>query len=459
MEAIFLDNAFKNTRIVDAFTSFIWNDYYIGCGDFELRYPMTDGALGGIELERYLTNLESDRYMIVEGIEMKTSVEEGNYVVITGRSLESILDRRIVIANTVLTGKLQDCIFRLLGANILWPTDDKRKISKIVFKWNDDEELDKINIDVSIGKGANLYDAIYDICYAYHVGFRCLPQEDSTIAFELYSGKNRSYAQTKNPWVVFSPKFENIQETDMTLSMEQLRNVIYAEATWTERVLGDNEEYEDVEKSINVEIGEETGMSRREMFISSNTTPERLNKSDFGDPKDRVDVRQFSQYKVVRSHEEELDHDWQVWYNMNAMYGYSNPYPPPHRADYEEWDWVMVDEPGYKTALVEAEKQINIEYEAAKQNAEIITEKMIREEAEMALAEKSVVSSFDGEVAPKFQYLLGKDYELGDVVQIVNEYGFQATTRVVGILYSEEVGIGYMSRPQFESDDKAVFEI
>lgn len=472
MEAIFMDNSFKNTRIVDAFSSFIWNDKYIGYGDFELRFPMVEGALGGIDLGRYVTNRESDRYMIVEGIEMRTSVEEGNTVAITGRSLESLLDRRVILEQTVLTGFLQDCIFRLLNASMLNPVDPDRKISKIYFKWSNNPDILEEEIDLIVNKGANLYDAIYEICYDKRIGFRCIPNdEDGTIAFELFKGEDRSYTQSKNPWVVFSPRFENIQETDMVIDKTNFRNVIYVESTYTERVEDDDGNYIDEDKTIRVEVkeGETVGIERREMFVVSGETPQRINKSDFGDPEDRVDLTKYARYELVGFHEAEWNRDNQLYldkigsgeglFNPNNLWDSRNNILPPRYADYAEYDWVLFDEVGYLAALEQAEKEIQAEYEAALENETQSLEKYLHDEASIALAEQLKISTFDGEVAPMFQYILGRDYNLGDVVQIVNEYGFQAVTRVTGVLYSQEVGNGYMVRPQFESDDKAVFDL
>lgn len=472
MEAIFMDSGFKNTRIIDAFSSFIWNDQYIGYGDFELRFPMVEGALGGIDLGRYLTNNESDRYMIVEGIEMRTSVEDGNTVTISGRSLESLLDRRVILEQTILTGSFQDGIFRLINASILNPTNPDRKISKIIFKWSEDPRIISEQIDLTVNKGANLYDAVYEICYDRRIGFRCIPNDkDGTISFELFMGQDRSYAQSKNPWVVFSPKFENIQETDMVINKENLRNVIYAETTYTERVEDSEGNYTEEEKTIRVEVKQDNpvGIERREMFLTTGETPQRINKSDFGTPEDRVDITRYARYEEVDFHQAEWDHDNQLYlnrigsgdglFNPNNLWDPRNHILPPRYQDYVEYDWVLIDEAGYRRALESAKQQIQAEYEMAMANEAKTVEDHMREEASITLSERLKISTFDGEVAPMFQYILGRDYNLGDVVQIVNEYGFQAVTRVTGILYSQEVGNGYMVRPQFESDDKAVFDL
>lgn len=48
--------------------------------------------------------------MIVEKIQITSDTEDGNHVTVTGRSLESILDRRIVWGQKLLSGNLQNGI-------------------------------------------------------------------------------------------------------------------------------------------------------------------------------------------------------------------------------------------------------------------------------------------------------------------------------------------------------------
>lgn len=470
MEAIFMDGAWNMTRIIDAFSSFIWTDRYIGCGDFELRYPMTESALEGIQIGSYLTNGESDRYMIVEGIEMLTSVEEGNTVTIKGRSLESILDRKIVLDKTILTGSFQSAILRLLNANIIFPTNPNRQTLGLSFQYSTDPIVDSMTIDATIEAGTNLYDAIYDLCTEKHVGFRILPGDNALMIFELYSGQDRSYGQNKVPWVVFSPKFENIQETDLILSVETLRNVIYAESTYTERLENEDGETEEIERTIRVVINDEySGLDRREMYIESSITPEQINKEDFGKPEDRVDISQYADYVIVKERDDEYQAAVEKWYQDRwEQLGYPSDHPVyggevgNHNINYNDYvdrDWVIRDQAGYDRALQIAKQEIDSEYKQAVENSEAMAEEMIRLEALSALAEYSKISTFDGEVAPSFQYILGRDYNLGDIVQIVNEFGIQAVTRVTSVLYSEETGSGFMVRPSFESDDMEVFEL
>ena len=76
-------------------------------------------------------------------------------------------------------------------------------------------------------------------------------------------------------------------------------------------------------------------------------------------------------------------------------------------------------------------------------NGEIITEatyyKMLQDFGKEKLSNISTyVEKFEGEVIANGMYTLNEDYFLGDLVQIVNEHGISAVSRIIEIIYSED---------------------
>lgn len=76
-------------------------------------------------------------------------------------------------------------------------------------------------------------------------------------------------------------------------------------------------------------------------------------------------------------------------------------------------------------------------------NGEIITEatyyKMLQDYGKEKLSNISTyVEKFEGEVIANGMYTLNEDYFLGDLVQIVNENGISAVSRIIEIIYSED---------------------
>ena len=75
-------------------------------------------------------------------------------------------------------------------------------------------------------------------------------------------------------------------------------------------------------------------------------------------------------------------------------------------------------------------------------NGEIITEdqyyKMLQDYGKDQLNTVSFTESFEGTVVSDGNYVLNKDYFLGDIVQVINEYGISATPRIIEIIESED---------------------
>ena len=134
MEPTILDTSFVAVGIVDTFKSIIWTDRYFKYGEFEVYIPMNSEMISFFAKNYYIVMKESEHTMIIEGREVVPDVEDGDFLIVTGRSLESIIDRRIIWGQKILSGNLQDCIHTLLNENVISPTNSDRKISNFIFQ-------------------------------------------------------------------------------------------------------------------------------------------------------------------------------------------------------------------------------------------------------------------------------------------------------------------------------------
>lgn len=80
---------------------------------------------------------------------------------------------------------------------------------------------------------------------------------------------------------------------------------------------------------------------------------------------------------------------------------------------------------------------------------ELTYKSILAEEGNQALAELIATKSIDGEVAPAYNFELGRDYFLGDIVQIANEYGYHMAPRIIEVIESWAPE-GYTCVPTFE---------
>lgn len=255
MELSVLDINLEVVAIADIYQSFIWTDRYYKCGDFELYTPIQKDILAYMKKNYYVQNRDSEHVMIIEKIQISSDVEDGNTLIITGRSLESILDRRIIWGQMHINGNLQDGIKTLLDACVINPIDPKRKIDNFVFEASTDPNITNLTINAQY-TGDNLYDVICNICSENSIGFK-ITLNNKQFVFKLYAGVDRSYMQNNNPYVVFSPNYENIINSNYIETNSLLKNVT---------LIGG--EGEGAARRYQT-IGDSSGLNRREIFTDA----------------------------------------------------------------------------------------------------------------------------------------------------------------------------------------------
>ena len=352
-----LNTSLEAVKIIDEFDSFIWTDRYSAYGDFELYLAPTEGNLTYVDHnsneiksieECYLISNESEHVMIIEDIQIDSDVENGSQLYISGRSLESILNRRIIWKQTVISGNLQNAIKKLLNENIINPSDSKRKVNNLIFEESTDTAITSLKIS---GKaqftGDNLYDVITSLCDIFGIGFKITLSEANQFVFKLYSGVDRSYNQSENPYVAFSPSFDNLRNSSYLKSKKNLKTITL--------VAGEGEGAERKTVSVDVSNGSATGLDRRELY---------------------TDARDIS----------------------------SN----------------VTDENGNSTTLSPED------YNA-----------QLTERGNEKLSEYVSIQAFEGEAEPNMTYKFETDYFIGDIVQIMNEYGIESRSRITEVMRSE----------------------
>lgn len=257
MNITILNTDLISVHIVDIYESFIWTDRYRECGDFELYTSVTEDILKFARKNYYILNSDSEHVMIVENIRIDSDVENGNHITVTGRSLESILERRIIWGQQTISGNLQDGIETLLNLCIINPSNSNRKIENFIFKKSEDPRITSLTYEAQY-TGDNLLEVIQKICAEHEIGFKVtLDEIAGQFVFELYSGTDRSYDQVEIPYVVFSPKFENIINSNYFESNTALRNVVLVGG-----------EGEGAERRYTA-VGDEVGLGRREIFTDA----------------------------------------------------------------------------------------------------------------------------------------------------------------------------------------------
>lgn len=258
MDVLILNKSFDCVLVIDDYTSFIWTERFNRYGDFEIYSKVSIELLSSIKIGYYVYLRDSEKMMIIEQIKIETDIEDGSVMIISGRSLESLLERRIIWNQTILSGNINAGIKKLITENLINPTLTERAISNFVYEDTTDPKILGMSLEAQI-TGDNLYEAISTLCDTFGIGFKIELNAQNEFVFSLYSGINRSLNQEEVVPVIFSPDFENVLNSTSNYDIKDYRNVAL--------VAGEDE---DVGVSRRcVVIGDQTGLDRREIFVDA----------------------------------------------------------------------------------------------------------------------------------------------------------------------------------------------
>jgi len=389
MDLYVFNKSFRTVAVVDEYESFNWTDRYNEAGDFELILLTTSELLDVFQPDYYLYFNQSEHLMIIEGTEIKTDDEKGDRLVVTGRSLESILERRIIWNKTKfnIANDFQHAIVKMVINAMATPmsqyigdwaqTDEppaaRRLISNLIVHRDWDTKWSPIKMDAIEYWGENLYDIVSDLCKSRdpEVGFKITwRQSDNTFHFYLYLGNDHSSGNSEhNIPVSFSPRLENIFDTNYYESVQGYKTTVLIIGQYPKT--GNTDEIE--EKTTWVCRGSSldiyTGLYRREVYCDARNVP----------------------------------------------------YKDDDRETDNIYDWDKVVRPALQD---EGRKTLN---ETANKKAK----------------------TFEGEVDYQTTYIYGTDYKLGDIVDVSDIYGHEMKARIVEVTFSDDEE-GFSINPSFE---------
>lgn len=343
MDIYVKNTAYELVGLIDTASSVIWTERYADAGDFEIYIKASADIINMLQKGYYLEKQDSDRAMVIETGEIKTDTENGNFMTFGGRSLETILSRRIVWKQTNFTGNAEDAVRKLINDNFISPEIPERKIPNMRLGTKQGF-TEKIDMQVT---GETVEDTVKKICKEFGWGYK-ITLEGTDFVFSLYKGTDRSYQQDQVPYVTFSPEFDNLINSDYLFNTKDYKNVAL--------VAGEGEGTARKTKAV----GNAQGLERREIYVDSRNTSS----------------------------------------NNGEITGE--------------------------------------EYEAA-----------LEAEGTQTLAEHTVTESFEGEVNYQTPYVYKTDFFMGDIVEVVNEYGISATPRISEVIESEDK-TGHSIIPTFD---------
>ncbi len=278
MNIVVLDKTFTPVGITDIYESIIWTERYNECGDFEIYTRATTQLINLLKEDYFLQSSESEYTMVIEHVKIESDVEDGDKLIVSGRSLESILDRRIIWDNIKITQSTAVAgIKKILDANVIDPRDlnnnpvPKRRIPNFTFVEPSDASLLSAQLEASY-YGATVLETVQSICQQLGWGFK-LRLIDKRINFELFNGLNLSSDTNKNlnhKIVIFSAEFNNLINSNYELNRENYKNVTLVGGIVDEGAVQKRVEVEGriPDSSGNMTIIPE-GLDRREIYTDA----------------------------------------------------------------------------------------------------------------------------------------------------------------------------------------------
>ena len=204
--------------------------------------------------------------------------------------------------------------------------------------------------------------------------------------FSLYKGEDKS------AYIKFSHDYDNISTTDYTKDDQNVKNIAL--------VAGEGEGT----KRVTTTIGSGQGKNRYELYV---------------DARDVSSTIEYSELLTSYPNGTEVTVSGVIYYRVNGV----------NIA-------ILTKDDGGEVTDVQLCKNIYLEN--------------LRNTGYEKMAEYVTVTSFTGEIITGLSYEYKKDYNLGDIINIVNEYGISINARISEILENQDEN-GYAMEPTFEN--------
>lgn len=194
------DTLWRLQTVIDVYTSLIWTDRYFYCGDFELVIPANIDLLPKMQPNFYIMRPDSSEAMVIEKIAITTDREKGDTFKFSGRSLLSILDRRITwnIGVEYINEDPSAVIVNLVHDNIT-PDSTNQTFSnyspaqRYIHGFNIQNTVTDTETMSCQSFGENLLDKVSEIAKTYGYGLKVTadPTAVAPLTFFVYSKSDR----------------------------------------------------------------------------------------------------------------------------------------------------------------------------------------------------------------------------------------------------------------------------
>lgn len=425
-----LDGNLEQIGIVDNYTSLIWVNRYQTEGDCEIYIRATTENIKLFKKGYYLARNDDEMVCRIEKIELDTDTENGNYMTVTGYDVKKILGQRIIWSQSNVDGNVENYIRQLVYESLVNPNLSARQIKNANGRPNfflgNKANFPEVTTEQATYKPID--EKVQEFCQRYDWGYKVIV-DVGNFYFLLYKGTDRSNT------VIFSNDFENLISSKYVEDSSNLANVCL--------VAGEGE---GSDRSRNV-AGYAEGLERNEIYVDARDLSRTISWSELigmypttdQGGHGHIDVTSTQQAIVYRMDIIDIPivDDNQLT-ELKANYPNGQEIKKDGVTYYQIYDVVIADLP---SQTMTANDNVILR--------DLVYSVFLLNRAYENLAEYGTTVSFEGSIEPNITFKYKRDYFLGDQVTVRNEYGIEATARIVEVteVYDDN---GYSVEPLFE---------
>lgn len=249
--------------VCDSFSSLLWDIEYYDCGRFEVYIAANPQNIDIFQTGRIVgRDDDSQHFGIIESVQIDTDAENGDYLIVKGRFLMCLFERRIINPTLSITADTaySDIVRNAVTLNAI--QQDNRRIPGLSLGtvsgacWEQTATL-----QVSY---ANLMEWVYTICERIGgtANIRIVKNSGETykMVFDLSEGTDRSITQDDESHIIFSDAYSNLLSFSYASDSAITRNFAY--------IYGHGEGSE--RKHTTYCVGEEPAyLSRYELYVDA----------------------------------------------------------------------------------------------------------------------------------------------------------------------------------------------
>lgn len=318
MDVYVLDSSFVPVAVIDCYQSLIWTKRYYTCGDFELYIPADDSLLPYLKEDNFIARDDDDSVMIIEAVNIQTDAENGDFFIVSGRSLESVLSRRVVMTQTVVNAAdvVQGIKQLIVSQTGNGNPSSYRAFPNLVI----DDSLEVPENLLTQFTGTVLLDAVSQICKRFGIGFKMAvtrSQNSFQITLSFYEGSEVD--------VTFSPEFDNLINSKYVCDYSTFANYAI--------VAGEGEGVNRITMNVPRSTPTPSGFSLREMFVDARDMSSNNGGISSGDYMKMLSERgmeKLAERDVTQSFEAEIEpqmtYKYKSDYNLGDIVTVTNEY-------------------------------------------------------------------------------------------------------------------------------------